>query len=102
MLAPLTVVDVAPSPKQTRLLGALVRGVGIIVTVSQSLQWGYVLIEDSAGKRHHAFLRDLTKDQLEYPDETPDYYAAYERVSYGLWDDVFSVYDNAQRLAAVA
>jgi hypothetical protein len=61
---------VAPKPpKQTKLLGATVNGVGVIVCVSQSLKWGYAIIEDVAGKNHHAFLADLKKDQLEFPAE---------------------------------
>ncbi len=64
---------VVPAPKQTKLLGATIKGVGVIVCVSQSLKWGYAIIEDASGKSHYAFLADLKKDQLEFPPELQPY-----------------------------
>jgi hypothetical protein len=94
---------VVPAPKQTKLLGATVKGLGVIVCVSQSLKWGYAIIEDASGKNHHAFLADLKKDQLEFPSEPQPYRLCTMRVGYGLWDEVYSLLIPAQmeqRMAA--
>ncbi len=61
------------APKQTKVLGATVKGVGLITAVSAELFDCFALIEDASGKEHHAFLADLKKDQLIYPAEPMPY-----------------------------
>jgi len=95
MLAPAPAVGIkSPSPtppKQTKLLGARVKGLGVIVCVSQNLKWGYAIIEDEVGKNHHAFLVDLKKDQLEFPAKPQPYRSCTMRVGYGFWDSVHTL-----------
>lgn len=98
----LTQTECVKPPKQTKLLGATVKGVGVIVCVSQSLKWGYAIIEDAAGKNHHAFFADLKKDQLEFPSEPQPYRSCTMRVGYGLWDEVMTLLSPVQMEARMA
>jgi hypothetical protein len=95
MLAPTPVGNIKSAsptpPKQTKLLGARVKGVGVIVVVSQAVKWGYAIIEDESGKNHHAFFADLKKEQLEFPSEPQPYRSCTMRVGYGLWDSVHTL-----------
>jgi hypothetical protein len=95
MVANSAVSNIKPAspkpPKQIKLLGARVKGVGVIVVVSQAVKWGYAIIEDEAGKSHHAFFADLKKDQIEFPAEPQPYRSCTMRVGYGLWDSVHTL-----------
>jgi hypothetical protein len=82
---------VVPAPKQTKVLGATVKGVGLITAVSAKLFDCFALIEDASGKEHHAFLADLKKEQLIFPTEPMPYRAVRRRVGYGLWADMLEL-----------
>lgn len=89
MLAPqaVNVVNpevVIPAPKQVKLLGAKVQGIGTITTVSEQNVWRWALIEDTAGREHHVFLCDLTKEMLELAPEQVPYRHVTRRIGFGL------------------
>jgi len=92
----------AKPPKQTKLLGAVVEGVGTITTVSTVLFDCYALIEDEQGNEHHCFVKDLRRDQLTFPSEAQAYREVTRRVGYGLWDDVYSLLSPVQMEARMA
>lgn len=79
------------TPKQTKLLGATVRGVGVVVAISSCLTYGYGLIEDAAGVTHHRFLADLKQDEVVFPPAAQPFKTSTQRVGYGLWDEVHSL-----------
>jgi hypothetical protein len=78
-------------PKQVKLLGAVVKGVGVITTVSVANVWRWALIERPDGTESHVFLVDLKKDQVTIPAEPLEYVQMTRRVGYGLWEDVFQL-----------
>ena len=80
----LAVTEVAPAPKQTKLLGATVAGIATITTVSAELPWCFVLIERPDGSEAYAFVADLSKDMLTFPAEPPECVKMTRRVGYGL------------------
>lgn len=82
---------VVPTPKQTKLLGAVVAGIGTITTVSVQRRWCWALIEDAQGKEHHVFVADLKRDMLTFPVEPMPYVQVTRRVGYGLWDEVYQL-----------
>lgn len=92
MLAPQTLTQAEPqAPKQTKLLGATVKGVGTITTVGVQNVWRWALIEDSSGREHHVFLCDLKRDMLTLPAEPLEYVQMTRRVGYGLFEDVYQL-----------
>lgn len=78
-------------PKQTKLLGAVVKDVGLITTVSAELPWCFVLIERPDGSEAHAFVADLRKDMLTFPAEPQEYVKMTRRVGYGLFETVLQL-----------
>jgi len=82
---------VVPAPKQTKLLGATVKGVGLITTVSVQNVWRWALIERPDGTEAHVFLADLKKEQLIMPEGPQPYREVRRRVGYGLWEDVYEL-----------
>jgi len=79
------------APKQTKVLGATVKGVGLITAVSAELPWCFALVEDASGKEHHRFLADLKRDMLIYPAEPMPYREVRRRIGYGLWADMLEL-----------
>lgn len=102
MIAALALSTAEKHPRQVKLLGAAVTGIGTMVAVSQRLTWGYALVEDRAGKTHHRFLADLRRDQVSLPAEQQPYRAATERIGIGTWDEVYSLVTTAAVAVAVA
>jgi hypothetical protein len=90
------------TPKQCRLLGATVRGLGLVVAVSSTLAYCYALIEDAGGVTHHRFLADLKRDEVVFPAELQLYVTRTERVGYGVWDEVHSLIPAAPVATQVA
>ncbi len=82
---------VVPAPRQTKLLGAVVKGVGVITTVGVQNVWRWALIERPDGTEAHVFVSDLTKDMLEFPAELQAYKEVRRRIGYGLWEDTYSL-----------
>ena len=64
-----TTDKVLTAPKQAKLLGATIRGLGVVTTVSSTLFSCYALIEDEAGREHHRYLVDLKREEVELPAE---------------------------------
>ncbi len=76
------------TPKQTKLLGATVHGVGVVVAVSSTLAYCYALIEDAAGVTHHRFLADMKRDEVAFPADPQPFVTRVERIGCGVWDEV--------------
>lgn len=74
------------SPRQIKLLGAVVQGVGTITSVSAILFDCFVLIEDETGREHHRFVKDLKKDEVTFPVEPLPFYTYNRRIGYGLFE----------------
>lgn len=79
------------TPKQTKLLGATVKGVGLITTVGVQNRWRWGLIERSDGGEAHVFLADLKRDQLIMPTKPIPYREVRRRIGYGLWEDCYEL-----------
>lgn len=47
------------TPKQCKLLGAHVRGLGVVVAVTTSLRYGFAIVEDQDGCARNLYFRDL-------------------------------------------
>lgn len=82
---------VVPAPKQTKLLGATVKGIGLITTVGVQNVWRWALIERPDGSEAHVFLADLKRDQLTFPAEPQAYREVNRRVGVGLWEDCYEL-----------
>ncbi len=81
----------AKRPKQVKLLGATVQGVGTITSVSAILFDCFALIEDETGREHHRFVKDLKKDEVTFPDEPQPYHTYNRRVGYGLFETMHNL-----------
>ena len=57
------------APKQTKLLGATVRGFGVIVAVSSTLSYGYAIVEGADRVNHRVAFMDLKRDEIVFPLE---------------------------------
>ena len=79
------------APKQAKLLGATVKGLGVVTTVSSTLFSCYALIEDDAGREHHRYLADLKREEVELPAEAQPYRTLTRRVGIGTWDEVLEI-----------
>ncbi len=79
------------TPKQAKLLGATVKGLGVVTTVSSILFSCYALIEDEAGREHHRYLADLKRDEVELPAVPQPYRTLTRRVGIGTWDEVLEL-----------
>ena len=79
------------APKQTKLLGAQVRGLGTVVAVSSTLTYGYAIVEGADRVNHRIAFRDLKRDEVVFPLEPQPFATRVERVSYGVWDEVHSL-----------
>lgn len=85
------VPTVSPPPKQAKILGATVIGVGLITTVGVQNVWRWALIERPDGSEAHTFLADLKRDQLVMPEEPQPYREVRRRIGYGLWEDAYEL-----------
>ena len=84
-------VVVPQPPKQTKLLGATVKGVGVITTVGVQNIWRWALVERPDGTEAHVFVSDLTKDMLEFLAEPQAYRAVTRRIGYGLIEECWEL-----------
>ncbi len=73
------------TPKQTRLLGATVRRLGVIVAVSSTLHFGYAIVEGADRVNHRVALRELKREAVVFPAAPQPYRTQVERVGYDLW-----------------
>ena len=90
------------APNQTKLLGAQVRDLGVIVAVSSTLTYGYALIEGADRVNHRVAFSDLTRSEVTLPAEAQPFATRVERVSYGVWDEVHSLIPAQPVVLAVA
>lgn len=79
------------APKQTKLLGAHVRDLGVIVAVSTTLTFGYAILEGADRVNHRVAFVDLKRDDVAFAPEPQPFVTHVERVGYGVWDEVFSL-----------
>jgi hypothetical protein len=82
---------VTSRPKQCKLLGATVRGLGVIVAVSSTLTYGYAIVEGTDRVNRRVAFTDLKRDEVEFPLEPQPFVTRVERVDYGVWDEVHSL-----------
>lgn len=78
-------------PKQTKLLGATVRGLGLVVAVSSTLTFGYAIVEGTDRVNRRVAFSELRRDEVVFPVEPQPYRTQTERVAYGVWDEVHSL-----------
>ncbi len=90
------------TPKQTRLLGATVRGLGVIVAVSSSLHFGYAIVEAEGRVNHRVALRELKRDEVVFPAAPQPYRTQIERVAVGTWDEVHALIPGVVGLSVAA
>ena len=88
------------TPRQTKILGATVRGLGLIVAVSRTLTYGYAVVETADKVNRRVALTDLKRNEVELPAQPYAFTTQLERVAYGVWDEVHSLVPAAQALAA--
>lgn len=79
------------TPKQTKLLGATVRGVGVVVAVSSTVAHCYAIVEGEDRVNHRVAFRDLKRDEIVFPAVAQAYTTGTQRVGYGTWDEVHSL-----------
>ncbi len=90
------------APKQCKLLGATVRGLGVVVAVSSTLTYGYAIVEGADRVNHRVALADLRRDEVVFPAAPQPYRTQTERVGVGTWDEVHSLIPGAVVLAVAA
>jgi hypothetical protein len=90
------------APKQTKLLGATVRNLGLVVAVSSTLHFGYAIVEGADRVNHRVAFADLKRSEVEFPPEPQPFTTRVERVDYGTWDEVHSLVPAQPVVLAVA
>jgi hypothetical protein len=90
------------TPKQTKLLGATVRDLGLVVAVSSTLTYGYAIVEGADRVNRRVAFRDLKRDEVVFPAEPQPFVTQTERVAYGVWDEVHSLIPAQQVVMAAA
>ncbi len=90
------------TPRQTKLLGATVRGLGIITAVSSTLTFGYAIIESADKVNRRVALADLKRDEVVFPVHRYAFETSVQRVDYGVWDEVHSLVPAVNTLAVAA
>ncbi len=90
------------TPRQTKLLGATVRGLGVIVAVSSTLHFGYAIVEGADRVNHRVALTDLRRDEVVFPAAPQPYVTQTERVGVGTWDEVHALIPAPVALAVAA
>lgn len=92
IVATKTLSQAEARPKQVKLLGATVRGLGLVVAVEANLHPdSYALVEGADRVSRRVFLRDLKCSEVVFPEEPQPYVTRTERVNYGVWDEVHSL-----------
>lgn len=90
------------APKQTKLLGATVKGLGLITAVSSTLVHGYAIVEGADKVNHRVALADLKRDGVVLPAAPYAFETSVQRVGYGTWDEVHSLILAPAALAVAA
>ena len=90
------------TPKQTKLLGATVSGLGLVVAVSSTLSYGYAVVEGADKVNRRVALADLKRDEVQFPAHCYAFETSVQRVDYGVWDEVHSLIPAVNVLAVAA
>ena len=90
------------TPRQTKLLGATVKGLGVVVAVSSTLPFCYAVVEGADKPTQLVRIATLKRDEVVYPSEMQPFETRTERVAYGVWDEVHCLIPAAQVLAVAA
>ena len=90
------------TPRQCKLLGATVKGLGLITAVSSTLPFCYAVVEGADKVARLVRVASLKRDEVVYPGEMQPYETRTERVAYGTWDEVYSLVPAVQVLAVAA
>lgn len=83
-------------PKQCRLLGATVKGLGLIVAVTTTLPFGYAVVEGDDKATRLVRFTALQREDVMFPLEPQPYTVGTERVAFNMWDEVYSLIPAAQ------
>ncbi len=94
--------EILTAPKQCKLLGATVRGLGLVVAVSSTLTYGYAIVEGADRVNRRVAFTDLKRDEVEFPLEPQPFVTRVERVDYGVWDEVMALVSPVQMEARMA
>lgn len=89
-------------PKQTKLLGATVKGLGLVVAVSSTLPFCYAVVEGADKVNRLVRLSSLKRDEVVFPALPQHYVTQTERVAYGTWDEVHALIPAQPVVLAVA
>ena len=79
------------TPRQCKLLGATVKGLGVVVAVSSTLPFCYAVVESANKSTQLVRISSLKRDEVVYPSEMQPFEIRTERVAYGVWDEVYSL-----------
>ena len=90
------------APRQTKLLGATVRDLGVVVAVSSTLPFCYAITLGADGVNRRVALVDLRRDEVVFPAQPQPYRTQTERVAYGTWDEVHALVPASPVALAVA
>ncbi len=90
------------APKQCKLLGATVKGLGLVVAVSSTLTYGYAIVEGADWVNHRVALSELKRDEIAFPATPQAYTTGTQRVGYGTWDEVHSLIPTQSVVLEVA
>ena len=90
------------TPRQCKLLGATVKGLGLIVAVSSTLPFCYAVVESADKSTQLVRISSLKRDEVVYPSEMQAFETRTERVAYGVWDEVYSLIPAVEVLAVAA
>ncbi len=90
------------TPRQTKLLGATVKGLGVVVAVSSTLSYGYALVEGADKVNRRVAFADLIRDEVVFSPQPYAFTTQVERVDYGVWDEVHSLVPIANVMAVAA
>ena len=99
---PSTVTRPAPVglvPRQCKLLGATVKGLGVVVAVSSTLPFCYAVALGADKVTRLVRVASLKREEVVYPSEMQAFETRTERVAYGVWDEVHSLIPAAHEVA---
>lgn len=89
--------------RQCKLLGARVKGLGLVVSVEANLHPNsYAVVEGADKVSRRVLLADLKRDEVVFPLLPQPYVKGTERVDYGVWDEVYSLIPAPVVLAVAA
>ncbi len=101
MIAAPTLSAAEKCPKQVKLLGATVAGLGTVVAVTAHLHCGFAIVRDGSNAEQRLYFRDIkTLDGLTLAPSVPEYITHTDRVGYGTWLELHEVVGQAKLSSA--